>query len=31
MLDVNIQIKGFSRLYFDKRELRAAIRLGAIE
>ena len=29
MLDVNIQIKGFNRLYFDRRELKAAIRLGA--
>ena len=31
MLDVNIQVKGINRLYFDKRELKAAIRLGGRE
>lgn len=31
MLDVNIQIQGFHRLYFDKRELKAAIRKGSRE
>jgi hypothetical protein len=31
MLDVNIQVKGFNRLYFEKRELKAAIRLGGRE
>jgi hypothetical protein len=31
MLDVNIQVKGINRLYFEKRELKAAIRLGGRE
>lgn len=31
MLDVNIQIRGFNRLHFEKRELKAAIRKGARE
>lgn len=31
MIDVNIQVKGFNRLYFEKRELKAALRLGGRE
>jgi hypothetical protein len=31
MLDVNIQIRGINRLWFDKRELKAAIRKGGRE
>lgn len=31
MLDVNIQVRGINRLWFEKRELKAAIRKGGRE